>query len=288
MNDKTKAVLHITAPTGQEFVDKGAIVNQTKGLNGVCIELYIPTKSIQNPIDTDSLEYLIAQEEADKKAYPLTWFYGWEFKNYSGEKWIRYGVGNIGWFDGRNVRRHPHANLIMQSEQDKIHYPDFYGQLWQFKFDDDNVWETGSCSFKDAENYRQHPHRENIIKFHACSDDDKKRWQILDQVRGWITPCSQSGFPNWHEDCEYRLRPKMCFITLQDGTRMEYPEPVREALKFGDMYWCVFMNSVVESGWQNNNENCHKALNAGAIHLTEEAAKQHLSALQAINAQIVI
>jgi len=293
MNDKTKAILEITAPTGQEFVEKGAIVNQTKGLNGVCVELYIPTKAIQKPVDTDSLQDQIAQAEADKKAYPDVWFYGWEFKSYSGEKWLRYGVDNIGWFDGRDIRRHPHANLIMQCAQDKIDYPEFWHELTQWSNLNEDNWHGvpfDSDTLYEFNRYRQHPHRKNIIKFHACSEADKKRWEYFDAGINWINCTADGcGSPMWREDIEYRLRPRVCFITLQDGTRMEYPEPVREALNFGDVYWCVYQYGKVSSQtWINYSDICKKALEIGLIHLTQEAAQQHLSAIKAMNAQVAI
>lgn len=53
MNDNTKAILNITAPNGQEFIEKGVILKQSTALNGVCVELYIPTKSIES----EKLEY---------------------------------------------------------------------------------------------------------------------------------------------------------------------------------------------------------------------------------------
>jgi len=341
MNNQTIAVLHITAPNGQEFVDKGAIVNQTKGLNGVCVEVYLPTKaieaqkpmaidkimklvddyghayafvgdnrmplarkavldalqSVQNTVDPDSLQDLIAQAEADKKAYPLTWTYGWEMTTLYNDtgRWIRVGEVNK---DGRKYRRLLHATNIMQCEQDKIDYPEFWYELWQYKTSRNTSFNTFSkegCdyNFWQESQYRQHPHRENIIKFHACSEDDKKRWEH--KIKSM--PCSSwsihIGEPKWKEDHEYRLRPRprprVCFITLQDGTKMEFPEPVREALNFGDVYWYVYPSGEVSSHtWINDSDICKKALEIGLIHLTQQAAEQHLSALQAMNAQVAV
>jgi len=292
MNDKTKAVLHITAPDGQEFVEKGAIINQTTGLNGFCVEIYIPTKAIQNHVDTDSIQGLIAQAEIDKKAYPAVWFKGWQWS--FGDSWISgdspyYSVEN----NRHQNRRHPHADIIMQYEQDKIDYPDFWRKLTQcstsiMEWHDQTNYEF-NFDFDRRFKYRQHPHRESIIQFYQCSEADKKRWQILDPVWGWITPLTQIGFPNWHEDCQYRLRPKVCFITLQDGTRIEWDEPVRDALEVGQEYWTHNNagNGVHKFQWFGNHID-KSWLKYGLLHLTEEAAKQHLSALQAMNAQVAV
>jgi len=334
MSNKTKAILEITAPNGQEFVDKGVIVNQTKGLNGVCVELYIPTKaieaqkpiaidkimqlvdayahayafvgddrmpiarkdvldalqSIQNPVDTDSLQDLIAQYEADKKAYPLTWWKGWQFS--FGNTWVDFSGGDFDLTeDSHGYQRKLHAEIIMQCEQDKIDYPEFWWGLIQFRRTEKSSWLNPSApysNFNDYE-YRQHPHRKSIIRFNQCSKADKKRWQILDQDRGWITPCSQSGFPNWHEHCEYRLRPKMCFITLQDGTKMEFPESVREAFELGAIAFLVnpIMGEITEVVYRGC-EYSKKYLRSGLLHATQENALQHLVALQAMNAQVAL
>jgi len=332
MSDKTKAVLEITAPNGQEFVDKCAIVNQTKWLNGVCVEVYIPTKaveasppiavneimklvddygrvcaavgdhimpvarksvldalqSIQKPVDADSLQDQIAQAEADKKAYPLTWTYGWEMTTLYDDtgRWIRVGeVKN----DGRKYRRLQHADLIMQCEQDKIDYPEFWHELTQWSNLNEDNWHGvpfDSDTLYEFNKYRQHPHRENIIKFHACSEVDKKRWQLKDKDG---ERCNIFGIPAWVDDVEYRLRPRVCFITLQEGTRMEYPEPVREALKIGQEYFVIntHKGGISKCTW-NDVEFSNMWLKNGLIHLTEESAKQHLSALQAMNAQVAL
>jgi len=335
MNDKTKAILEITALNGQEFMDKGAIVNQTKGLNGVCIELYIPTKaveasppiaidkimqlvddyghayafvgddrmpvarkavldalqSIQKPVDADSLQDQIAQAEADKKAYPLTWFKAWEHRPKKGNTlWSNTHPHALLDKEYLQYRRLPHADTIIRYEQDKIDYPEFYKQLYQVKSLSGNWVDKEHDGFSVEFEYRQHPHRENIIKFHACSEADKKRWECcnVDENGMEITKWYSVDNPSWDDDCKYRMRPRVCFITLQDGTKMEYPDPVREALVCGQEYWVALKRGIKQSKTWNDNGLDDEWLKDGVVHLTEEAAKQHLSALQAMNAQIAI
>jgi len=242
MNDKTKAILQITAPDGQEFVEKGAIINQTKGLNGICVELYIPTKSIQNPVDTNSIKAQIAQAEADKEAYPDFCWELWQYEVYDGKR----------------------------------------GLDWDTVIDNNHI-------FSNTLIYRQHPHRENIIQFNKCSEADKNRWQWrVNDGCNW-TNCSDSKvgefYPIWENGIYYRLRPRACFITMQDGTKMEYPEPVREALEVGQDYCCVTWSGVICTYW-NDDDSDYERLRQGSIHLTEEAAQQHRSALRTMNAQV--
>jgi len=294
MNDKTKAILEITAPNGQEFVDKGAIVNQTKGLNGVCVKLYIPTKAIQKPIDTDSLQDLIAQAEADKEAYPLTWWTGYEYHS-KPEGWNIFKKEPSHDIKFFNFRRRPQANIIMQSEQDRIDYPEFWCDLVQWK-NSDNEWRGFGKNWIQARfgcefEYRQHPHRKNIIKFHACSEEDKKRWECCNtDIYGLeITKWYSAENPSWCDNCKYRMRPRICFVTLQDGTRMEWDEPARDALNAGKEYFVIntHKGGVSKCIW-NDMEFSNMWLKNGLIHLTEEAAKQHLAAIQAMNVQVAI
>jgi len=290
MNDKTKAILEITAPNGQEFVDKGAIVNQSNALNGVCIELYIPTKAIQTPVDTDSLQGLIAQAEADKKAYPLAWWTGYEYHS-KPEGWNIFKKEPSHDIKFFNFRRLKNADLIMQCAQDKIDYPDFWHELTQWKSKDESSWasiNSHQFSFNYAEaEYRQHPHRENIIAYHACSEADKKRWQFRRiGTKKWSEWSVVK--PEWREDSEYRLRPRACYITLQDGTKMEFPEPAR-SVKNGEKAY--YINSSPDGYsfvfWCHDASNMRK-LNRGEVHLSEESIKQHLAVIQAMNTQVAI
>jgi len=289
MNDKTKAVLHISAPDNQEFSEKGVIVNQSNALNGVCVEIYLPTKPIEL---VSTLQDLIDQAEADKKAYPLTWTYGWEMTTLydTSRRWIRVGEVKE---DGRQYRRKPHADIIMQVEQDKIDYPEFWWELVQYK----SIFGGGFQAFSDKSFYkkleehsgyivRQHPHRESIIEWHKCSEADKKRWEEKqDSVKlSW----GNSPNPKWLEYREYRLRTRTCKVTLQDGTVLEYPEPVRGDLEVGRVYFSVCIRVARHIYQPNNARYLIDLRDEGALHPTEENALHHLAALQAVNSQVSV
>jgi len=292
MNDKTKAILEITAPNGQEFVDKGAIVNQTKGLNGVCIEPYIPTKATQKPVDTDSLEDKIEQAEADKDAYPLTWWTGYEYHS-NPEGWNIFKKEPSHDIKFFNFRRLKNADIIMKCAQDRIDYPDFWHELTQWaNLNELDNWKTvpfDAETFYEFNKYRPHPHGESIKKFNACSEADKKRWQCMEdgfESFGWY---QVEGVPMWFENHKYRLRQRVCYITMQDGTKMEFPEPVREALEDGAIAFLVnpIMGEITEVVYRGC-EYSKKYLRSGLLHATQENALQHLSAMQAMNAQVAL
>ena len=286
MNYK-KAVLEFYAPDGQEFSEKGAIVNQSDALNGVCVEIYLPTRQIK-PVG--SLQYLMDRSEADKKAYPLTWWKAWEWRNKNTQVWF---TPNYSEFSVRNdfcdYRRHQHAEIIMRTEQDKIDYPDFWNDLYQWK-NSDNEWcgfgkNWIQSQFKSEFEYRQHPHRERIIAWHGCSDEDKGRWQYRVTDKCSWNDCFD--YIGWYEEREYRLRPRTCSVKVGDKV-WEFPEPVRDVLEDWQRYWYVYADYVAEHAWTNDSDICKRALALGLIHLTQQAAEQHLAALQAVNGQVAL
>ena len=162
------------------------------------------------------------------------------------------------------VNNHPHAEIKAQYAYDVeacASIPTLEAhELWQVECSD-GTWEEVSKDFNLWGIYlkfRRHPHADSIIEWHKGSDENKARWQYRGQACDWndCDKCNRENPPSWDTSLEYRLRPRTCKVTLQNGTVLEYPEPVR------------------------------KPLNHGVIHLTQQAAEQHLSVLQAINAQV--
>lgn len=293
MSDKTKAVLNINAPDGQEFSEKGVIVSQSSALNGVCIEIYLPTKPIES---VSALQDLIGQAEADKKDYPLVWWKGWEWSLPTANKWNAFEKENVVRNNGVH-RRHPQADIIMRTELDKIDYPDFWLELSQCKATNGGNW-TNRVSddfYFDMCEYRQHPHRANIIEWHGCSEADKKRWQATwGKKTEWVdidkARHETGDIPNWRteDDTEYRLRPRICSVKVGDKT-WEFPESVREPLEVEQEYWTIDMGGcgVSEVTWKGDETDLFW-MSLGLVHLAKEGAEKHLSALQAVNAQVAL
>ena len=183
----------------------------------------------------------------------------------------------------------PHAALIAQCEQDKKQFPEFWNDLYQLKNSDGKWCGFGKnwvqANFKSEFEYRQHPHCANIIAWHACSEEDKKRWQAKKtgvSLSIWFD-VEHSGVMCWLDDYEYRLRPKVCSLTLQNGTAMEWQDPVRYPLEIGQAFFTV-SNKVSSHIWANETWQ-NEWLDKGWIQLTKQAADQHFAVLQAINNQ---
>ncbi|EBN0073232.1 hypothetical protein ZZ27_24995 [Salmonella enterica subsp. enterica serovar Virchow] len=73
---------------------------------------------------------------------------------------------------------------------------------------------------------------------------------------------------------EYRLKPR--FIDINGH---QVPEPVREPLKIGRVYWLARIHGAVDSFEWEGDHACRAWLERGLIHLTKEAADIHIAAL---------
>ena len=239
----------------------------------------LKTKAEQKPIAD-----LIAQAEADKAKYPLVWWKAWEY--FQDGDWCKFMAHNMVTNDGFRYRRHPNADTILQVELDKIDHAGYWWEMWQIKSIISKEYcklPRSFCVESDFE-YRPHPHRDNIIKYHACSDEDKNRWQWKEKASlGWI---DRDGKPEWLECHEYRLRPRTFSVTV-NGTDYEFPEPCREPLKDGQIFFVISIGGVSEHTWKNETWQ-NEWLKKRWIHLTKEAAEQHLLALQAVNMQVAL
>jgi len=115
----------------------------------------------------------------------------------------------------------PNAALIVKANELKL-LSNYWYRCFQYKEHKiGSEWQnwTHNCDFINTDNYdyRLNPHWGKIIEFHQCSDEDKKRWQVsaLDNV--WIDwDIEKCGIPDFDEFYQYRLRPKVCQVTI-DG-----------------------------------------------------------------------
>ena len=97
-----------------------------------------------------------------------------------------------------------------------------------------------------------------------------ERWQVL-RDGTWYT---MLDYPLWHCSLEYRRKPK----TIRIG-EFDVPEPVREPLEEGQKCWTPDVPFAArELVWCGGSYDKF-LLEAGLIHLTREAAQQHVDAL---------
>lgn len=123
----------------------------------------------------------------------------------------------------------------------------------------------------------KHPHAENMALYaQDALETDKpwERWEFLSpDALIWRQVV---GHPVWTGQNEYRRKPRT--ITING---YEVPEPVREPLLVGALYWHfdpIEANGLNDNTW--NDEAFDAALlKNGFIHLDREAAKAHAEAL---------
>ena len=123
-----------------------------------------------------------------------------------------------------------------------------------------------------------HPHAASMLLYAQDAAETDKPWER------WEFKGSDNGFngclkhPEWHENFEYRRKPKT--ITVNG---IEVPEPIREEPKVGEKYFLVDLASptlVNDYPWSGHRY-ATEWLNKGLVHLTEEAAIAHAKALLA-------
>ena len=87
--------------------------------------------------------------------------------------------------------------------------------------------------------------------------------------------------PEFTASSIYRAKPAPAPTIIVNG--IEVPEPVREELENGQLYWLVFPvgeELSMEATWYDEATH-HTRLNRGLIHLTEDAAVAHAKAMLA-------
>ena len=155
-------------------------------------------------------------------------------------------------------------------------------QLWHILTSDG--WDKTQCEplYLKCFEYLRHPHADSIIAYHKCSPEDKKRWQY--QYRdSWIN-CD--GEPDWYEHTPaFRLKPRTISVTLQNGDVLEFPEPVREPLQDGDIFWFKpFVMKMCSDFWHNTKGNL-QLLADNRVFITQADCQAAHDAIQAILSQ---
>ena len=127
---------------------------------------------------------------------------------------------------------------------------------------------------------RPHPHAASMLLYaQDAAETDKpwERWMCM-YKKDAIWRDEFEEHPLWHEDFEYRRKPKT--ITVNG---IEVPEPIREEPKVGEKYFLVSITAltlVTRNSWANDAYDT-QWLNKGLLHFTEEAAIAHAKALLA-------
>ena len=135
----------------------------------------------------------------------------------------------------------------------------------------------------------KHVHAELMMQYAQDAMETPHPWERWE----YQTESMQEGdvwnncFPNPSFDVRYKYRrkPKMLSVTLASGEVVSWPEPHCTELEYGDAYFYVDVDgSVMVEEWDCL-EWDERTLADGWVHLTEDAAEQHATALRKINTQ---
>ena len=123
-----------------------------------------------------------------------------------------------------------------------------------------------------------HPHADLMAKAAEVAKTDKEWWRHFEQLV-YIAPETQKwasigGAFFFNVNSGYRLKPR--YIDINGH---QVPEPVREPLKIGQVYWLARIHGAVDSFEWEGDHACSAWLECGLIHLTKEAAEAHSAAL---------
>ena len=124
----------------------------------------------------------------------------------------------------------------------------------------------------------KHPHAENMALYAQDAmetDTPWERWEVRSPSAAHWVDCARPI--NWSYELQYRRKPRT--ITING---YEVPEPVREPLEEGQVYWVVHPfedQGFRQTFWDFPDGVDRIALGHGLVHLTEEAARTHAEAL---------
>ncbi|WP_434526578.1 hypothetical protein [Photorhabdus asymbiotica] len=125
---------------------------------------------------------------------------------------------------------------------------------------------------------KRHVHAEQMMQYAQDAFKTDKPWLLWEMYDDanelWEDILHH---PNWNPDFKYRRKPEM--ITVG---KISFPKPVDYELKEKDRYFTASSDGVGYFVWRDDNIDYYY-LQSGVIHLTKEAAKQHVEAIIKIN-----
>lgn len=113
----------------------------------------------------------------------------------------------------------------------------------------------------------------------AETEDAYKRWEF-NKGKRWVQCIT---IPRWDPNTQYRRKPRT--ININD---FEVPEPVREPLKVGDVYYLpapTWKQYHLSQAMWTGGGNDYFYLERGLVHRTPEAAAIHGKALASFTEQ---
>ncbi|MBS9427838.1 hypothetical protein [Photorhabdus akhurstii] len=129
---------------------------------------------------------------------------------------------------------------------------------------------------------KKHVHAELMMQYAQDALKTDEPWLMWERLYtkaiGW-EQCPHN--PGWNPEFKYRHKPEI--ITVGS---VSFPKPISEAPALDTLCYVVAIRSNINIHritWHNGSPMFSNFLKQGLIHLTEDAAQQHLEALIKIN-----
>ncbi|NHB87169.1 hypothetical protein C5471_05365 [Photorhabdus tasmaniensis] len=191
------------------------------------------------------------------------------------------------------MSKHPFAKLMAEYAQDAIESRKPW-LLWQVSYDSGKMWHdlyahpqwVVGWEYRrkpepvESDASKKHVHAQLMMQYAQDamkSDEPWKRWERFHAV-SW-EQCKHS--PAWNTKFKYRRKPEI--ITVGS---VSFLKPISEAPALNTLCYVVAIRSNINIHsitWHNGSPMFRNFLKQGLIHLTEDAAQQHLEALIKIN-----
>jgi hypothetical protein len=121
-----------------------------------------------------------------------------------------------------------------------------------------------------------HVHAALMAEYAKDAADNERPWELWEYNDGKSWRSVVDGHPFWSVHNSYRRKPRLVLIG-----DFSFPEPVREALTYGDRYYfaAIRYGSMFDKRtWVGDGTDSH-LLRSGFVHLSEENAVLHAKAL---------
>ncbi|WP_445494433.1 hypothetical protein [Photorhabdus sp. SF281] len=128
---------------------------------------------------------------------------------------------------------------------------------------------------------KRHVHADAMLEYALDASKTDEPWKLWEQLcadEKWRTLTSN---PAWYPDYVYRRKPEM--ITVGS---VSFPKPISEAPALDTLCYVVAIRTDTDIHsifWHNSSLMFRSFLKQGLLHLTEDAAQQHLEAIVKIN-----
>ena len=87
----------------------------------------------------------------------------------------------------------------------------------------------------------KHKHAELMMQYAQDAMETHKPWERWEwyvlAIKSWVT---MSSNPDWNTRTEYRRKPKMLRVTLENGEVVSWPEPHKGDLNVGQHSYALF------------------------------------------------